>query len=244
MTQKLLCDPVNYDPRGLVPVADRLYGEPFSNIYLRLISIFFMALAPAVLFYYFSRRYSFLWGSFSALLCLSTWFYWWYGLEARPYIHFLTLTTFQMILFIEIIRQRVTEGKLWFWLGAVNVLLALTVTTSVFQIALIGIWCGVSFRGGFDWRKVTAVFILPLGIAFYYYAVAVKGHFWFVKNLTAGMARSRRRLRISPKLISRSALIKRAQQLIYSVSNSMHVQIPVRVRVLFFSIAVCFKCLV
>jgi hypothetical protein len=178
-TQKLLCDAVSYDPRSLVPLGARFHSDPFSNTYLRLISIFFMALAPAALFYYFSRRYSWGWGSFAALLCLSSWLLWWYGLEARPYIHFLTLTALQVIIFLEMARNRAGDGKLWVPLGILNVLLALTVTASVLQTLLIGAWFAIFSRRDLSGWKVFLAFVVPAVIAFYYYSVALKGRSWF-----------------------------------------------------------------
>lgn len=188
MTQKLLCDLAVYDPRPVMPVRFKgdpslgrlpFYGDPFANTYLRLIPIFLMALAPAMLFYYFYRRYSLLWGSFAALLCVSSWLFWWYGLEARPYIYFLTLTTLQVIVFLEIVRQKALRGMLWVWLAVLNLLLALTITTSVMQTALIGLWCALSFRHALGVRKLFLVFVVPLAASFYYFWAAVKGHFWF-----------------------------------------------------------------
>jgi hypothetical protein len=64
-TQKFLCDLAAYDPQYVMPVKSQgefvFYGDPFTNAFLRLIPLFFMALAPAVLFYYFYRRYSWGW---------------------------------------------------------------------------------------------------------------------------------------------------------------------------------------
>ena len=181
--QKVLCDLVSYDPGTLIPVRSAqgmvFYTDPFSNVYLRLISIFFMALAPAALFYYFSRRYSWGWGSFAALLCLSSWLFWWYGLEARPYIHFLALTTLQVIIFLEIAGRKEGDRKPWIWMGIINVLLALTVTTSVLQTLLIGAWFLVFSRRDLNVRRILLVFVLPALIAAYYYAIALKARAFF-----------------------------------------------------------------
>ena len=183
LLQKSVCDLVAYDPGVLVPVSPSqgmlFYGDPFSNVFLRLIPLFFMALAPAILFYYFSRRYSWVWGGFSALLCLSSWLLWWYGLEARPYIHFLTLSLLQVVAFLEVARSRDADGRLWWGLGVVNVLLALTVTASILQVALIAVWFAGFSRRSLNTCKIIFVFLLPALIAAYYYAVALKGRSWF-----------------------------------------------------------------
>jgi len=177
--QKVLCDAGSYDPRYLLPAVPNFRTDPFSNTYLRLISLFLMALAPAALFYYFSRRYSWGWGSFAALLCLSSWLFWWYGLEARPYIHFLTLTILQAIIFLELARYREGDGKLWPWLGIVNALLALTITASILQTFFIGAWFVFFSRRLLNGPRIFFAFIIPAAIASYYYSAAVKGGFWF-----------------------------------------------------------------
>ena len=185
-SQKLLCGLISYDPAVLVPFTVPggmvFYDDPVSNADLRLIAIFFMALAPAVLFYYFSRRYSWAWGSFAALLCMSSWLFWWYGLEARPYIHVLALTAIQGVIFLEIFRLKVPDGRLWAWFGAVNILLAFTVTTSVLQVLVMGAVCAALFRRALSLRNAFFVFILPAAITLYYYAIGLKlkGKFWFM----------------------------------------------------------------
>jgi len=187
IVQKFWCGLVSYDVRSLLPVRSPggmlFYGDPFSNIYLRLISIFLMALAPAAFFYYFYRRYSWGWGCFAALLCLSSWPLWWYGLEARPYIYFFTLTTLQAIIFLEVFRKRSGEGKLWVWFGIINVLLSLTMSTSIFQTLLMGTGCLVYFRKYLSRRMIFWVFILPIAITLYYYSFGLKGSFWFAVPL-------------------------------------------------------------
>jgi hypothetical protein len=44
---------------------------------------------------------------------------------------------------------------------------------------LMGLCCGLSFRRDFKVQKFFLVFIVPVLIALYYYAVGLKGHYWF-----------------------------------------------------------------
>ncbi|MFH0754312.1 MAG: hypothetical protein V2A70_07085, partial [Candidatus Omnitrophota bacterium] len=69
-----------------------VYGDPFSNIFLRLVPLILMAFIPALFFYYFAGRYSWVWGIYAALLCCSSWMFWWYGLEMRQYIYIYAFT--------------------------------------------------------------------------------------------------------------------------------------------------------
>jgi hypothetical protein len=85
----------------------------------------------------------------------------------------------QGIIFLEILRQKTVAGKLWFWFGIVNILLALTMTTCVFQIALMGVACAVYFRKTLAKRKVLLVFILPIILALYYHSFGLQGRFLF-----------------------------------------------------------------
>jgi hypothetical protein len=198
--QKALCDLVSYSPRGLettqgrpvklrVPSPDPkkaqyvqvmrfqdsiFYGDPFSNVYLRLISLFFMALAPASLFYFFALRYSMWLGAFSALLCMSSWLFWWYGFEARPYIHLFTLTVLQILAVLALAGRERDAGKLWRYLTAVNILLALVFTTSALQImvAALCVWCYA--RPTINFQRLWWAFGLPAVIIGYYYILSIK----------------------------------------------------------------------
>ncbi len=196
VTQKWLCDLVSYSPASLQALKGRavrakepgtsrvvnawifpeiiFYYDPFSTSYLRLISIFFMALAPSVLFYYFARRYSLWWGSYAFLLCVSSWFFWWYGLEARPYIHVLALTVLQMILALELLRGSYRTKILWVLLGGVNILLALTASTSAIQILVIACFLLWAKPAYLSFSRMIVVFIVPSLIIGYYYYWVIK----------------------------------------------------------------------
>ena len=191
-TQKFLCRLIACDSRFFEIIRDPKkespwnisWNSPFLNTYLRLISFFLMALAPAALFYYFSLFYSPWWGAYASLLCLSSWFFWHHGLEARPYIHFFTLTTLQMLIIVELATAKAKSEKVWLFFGLVNLLLALTFTTSAFQIAAASLYFLCFCRNNLNIWKLTGVFIFPLLVTFYYYAMALKERYWFSKSLS------------------------------------------------------------
>ncbi|MEI7999252.1 MAG: hypothetical protein WCH62_07110, partial [Candidatus Omnitrophota bacterium] len=132
---------------GIAYQSEIFWTDQFSNMYLRLVSLFFMALAPAILFYYFSyREKSYDWGVYAVLLCMTNWIFWWYGLEARPYIHFFTLTVFEALVLWDMIRFGANRDRIWLAMSIVHILLALTFTTSAFQILAVGLCLGFSSK--------------------------------------------------------------------------------------------------
>ncbi|OGX07529.1 MAG: hypothetical protein A2Z88_03160 [Omnitrophica WOR_2 bacterium GWA2_47_8] len=108
-----------------------------SQIFLRIQPVVFMALAIAVMFYYFSRQYSLWAGLYSLAASLSSYMFWLYWAEARPYALWVFLTVLQSVLFLEIIRQKKADPQKWRWLTLIHILLALTTILSLGQIVIV-----------------------------------------------------------------------------------------------------------
>lgn len=198
VSEKLLLDSVSYDPHSLTRMNGRhihhlfertpanhssglmifpriyFYYDAFSTSFFRLISIFFMALASAVFFGYFARRFSIWWGAYAFLLCLSSWHFWWYGLEARPYIHLFALSEIQLLCFLELIKRKNSSQHLWLMFSIVNITAALTITLGFVQLAVIGLFMIVYERHRLTWARGVAAFMVPAGIVLFYSSQAVQ----------------------------------------------------------------------
>jgi len=114
--------------------------EPRSQILLRVLPIIFMSVAITAIFQYF-RKYSRLAAIYAlglTLSCINIWAFW---AEARPYSLWIMLTTFQCLLFLDWLNQDKPAGRhAEKWLAIINTLLALTVSLSVLQIAIVSIF--------------------------------------------------------------------------------------------------------
>ena len=198
VAQKSLCDLIACDPHHLIfkknllalppypencskdiPQQRKFWDDPFSNIYFRLISLFSMALIPAILFYYFSLQYSIGWGAYSSLICLSSGIFWNHGIEVRAYIHLFLLTTLQILIAYEIIKTNANNKRLWLSFLLVNTVLAFTFATGALQTTVIGILFLFWYYRKLHWTQLIAPFILPLGIDGYYYSIGRHVKFWF-----------------------------------------------------------------
>lgn len=193
VNEKLMYDLISYNPDSLRKIPGRPaqwpfsfyrenFEDPFSDLYFRIIPLIFASLSVVILFYYFTSRYSFIWGIFASLLCLTNFEIWEYGLQARPYIYFFTLTIIQVLLFIELITDQKKDPKIWNSMAIINLLLVLIIKTSAFQIFCIAIIIGYS-RIHVRWKDAVMAFICPLAISFYYYEAGIKETYSFNQSI-------------------------------------------------------------
>ncbi len=142
-------------------------SDPASQIILRISSNFFMSLALALLFYFFTRYYSKWAGTYALLLALSSPMIWAYWAEARPYSIWVFLTTCQLLLILRILQSPSIPKKEWTALMAVHWLLALTAMLSLTQILIVSfvLW----MAGERDWKRYWLLTFLPVGLCFFYY---------------------------------------------------------------------------
>jgi hypothetical protein len=135
--QKIFCDVFHYQTPAAWLQGRWDYVDPFSNIFLRILPVFWMSSFFLLLFLYFSFRFNIFFGLFGLLAGLSSPLLWLYWAEARPYGLWVLLTGLQMILFLEILIDKKNTDKKWFCLGLVNIFLSLTCILSLFQIGIV-----------------------------------------------------------------------------------------------------------
>ena len=175
--QKAVCDVAHYQAPLAWVKGQWRFQDYYSQILLRLAPIFFMALALALIFYYFARYYSFALGIYSLFISLSSFMVWSYWAEARPYALWFFLTSVQSIIFLLIVRAQGEQKLNWTMLQIVHFLLALSNVLSVIQISVVALllWC----NGHREWRRYVWLLVVPLSICFFYYTYSPKYKFWF-----------------------------------------------------------------
>ena len=167
--QKAVCNIFSYHmPAAYAKELNRTRDIP-SQIILRIPSNFYMSLALALIFYFFTRFYS----CFAALYALSValvspmvWMHW---VEARPYSLWFLLTTVQLLLLCcSVVSPKIKTVKSLFW---THILLSLTTPASMFQIfiATLMVW----WKGRASAKQLGLIFVLPMCIALFYYSVDV-----------------------------------------------------------------------
>ncbi|MBI4309441.1 MAG: hypothetical protein HY591_03820 [Candidatus Omnitrophica bacterium] len=165
--QKLQCDVFSYHmPQAWVDGKwDR--EDIFSQVFLRVQPVLFIALSLSALFYYFAVRYSLTVGFYSVMVALSSFMLWAHWTEARPYALLFFLTTAQILLLLELLRGTPSGHKVWGWLALVHCLLALTTSVSALQIVACSVvlW-SFSCR---QWQRYLAMTVLPVSICLFYY---------------------------------------------------------------------------
>ena len=90
---------------------------------------------------------------------------WWYWAEARPYGLWVFLTGCQMLLLIHMAEASFIKRKFWILLCLVHIALPLTSILSIIQTTIVST---VLFIRNRSWVKFTALFLIPILIAFYY----------------------------------------------------------------------------
>ncbi len=179
--QKFLCDAVHYTMPDLWQTeSQETTRDRYSEILLRLSPVFFMSLAMASIFYYFSRFYGWLAGIYSLFLCLSSYMVWEYYAEARPYALWIFLTTLQALFFLFIVREKKFSSSSWNALTLIHILLSLTIVFSVWQILAVTLllWIWVDR----DWKKCTGLMLVPVVIGLIYFVHSPHYPYWFDLN--------------------------------------------------------------
>jgi len=163
--QKGVCNIFSYHmPAAYAHELNRTRDMP-SQIILRIPSNFYMSLALALIFYFFTRFYSIFAAFYALSAALVSPMVWMYWVEARPYPLWFLLTTAQLLLFCStFVSPKLKTVKLLF---LTHILLALTTPTSMFQISIItlmGWW-----KGRYNAKQLGLIWVLPMAIALFYY---------------------------------------------------------------------------
>ena len=189
--QKLLCDLAHSDAtqrmENAVGAGNHFpwyLPEAYSQIFLRINSVFFMSLAISLIFYFFLRFYS-VWGAlYSLLLSISSFTVWVYWAEARPYSLWFLLTTTQSLLFLCLMELRgnvqadsSVVRRAWHCLAANHLILSFSSIFSIMQILIVSFLLWIFLEK--DWRKYLALTVLPSMVCMVYYRLTPRYHFIF-----------------------------------------------------------------
>jgi hypothetical protein len=178
--QKVLCHLTGYETPAAWLHGDRSFDDPYSRFFLRLHPIILVSLSIAIIFYYFSTRYSLWVGIYSFFVSISSFMVWSFWAESRPYALLFILSTLQSLFLIELFRKKENDTRLWNALVITHVLLCLTAVFSGVQVIAISVvlWILVERR----WQKYIWMLALPLGLSAFYRYMAPKYLFWFKEN--------------------------------------------------------------
>jgi hypothetical protein len=176
---KLQCDVFSYHPPK--PWMDGHWGGVyvFDQFFLRIQSVIFMSAALCALFFYFYRRNSLLIGLYALAVTLTSSLFWFHWTEARPYAEWFALTTFQILILLNMLESPMDkEKKAWVYLGFIHCLLAFISFISSIQILAAGIVLGIFHRCRPS--RMIPLVLVPLGICIFYYLHAAHYPFFFV----------------------------------------------------------------
>jgi len=136
-----------------------------------------VALTIVLIFYYFTRNYSFGAGVYSFLVSLSSTVLWSYWAEARPYALWILLTTIQLLIFLSFVKGENNRSSLIGWFMGVHFLMAITAIFSLAQIVIVSglLW----LLGERRWREYILLTVIPCIICLFYYLHAPRYRFWF-----------------------------------------------------------------
>ena len=177
--QKAQCDLFSYHPPQEW-VAGHWEGvHVFDQVFLRMQPIFFMAAALSALFYYFSRRNSWIVGVYALAVAMTSSLFWFHWAEARPYAGWFALSMFQILLLLNILEGPVDHcKKSWRCLVVVHWLLSLASSVSIIQIIAAGVVLGVFHRPKI--YGYISLVLVPVMISIFYYLHAPQYSFFFV----------------------------------------------------------------
>lgn len=180
VVQKALMDALGYriPPEWTPPQSDWSHKDLVSQILLRLLPITAMALAIAIIFHFFTRRYSLAAGMYAFLVTMSSYMLWAYWAEARPYALWFFLTTIQSLLFFHVSQpEGKADGRAYAALAVTHVLLSLTIFLSILQIIIVFVLLTAIDRK--CWQRSLGLILIPLMISTFYYLKSPKYGFWF-----------------------------------------------------------------
>jgi len=151
--------------------------EPYSQLFLRALPNVYMSLSVVVFFLFFWRIYSFPAALYILVVIFSSPMVWSYWAEARPYGLWFLLTTLQSVCLARLCLQNQGQRRLIWTLAGVHLLLSLTVTLSVVQIAagviVLLIFCPREIR-----KHILAA-VAPGFVGLYYYLHSPRFKLWF-----------------------------------------------------------------
>jgi len=138
--------------------------------------IIFMSLTIAILFYFFSTRFSLWAGGYAFIVSLSSYMIWVYWAEARYYSQWVFLTTAQSLLFLAILEEEKINYRKWTLLVVTHFFMAFTIVLSLVQIVSVSILLWIYRRG--KWHHYIFLTLIPAVVCFVYYYFASKLPFW------------------------------------------------------------------
>ncbi len=164
--QKILCDLFRYQTPQEWLKGDWSYRDRYSNVFLRILPVFWMSLSFLLLFIYFSNRFNLFIGFLSLFIAFSTHILLAYWAEARPYGLWVFFTVVQLLLFIELIEAPVVGAKKWVWLSIIHIALSLTCILSFFQITIVSMILFL-FKER-RWNRYIFLLAVPLIFIYFY----------------------------------------------------------------------------
>lgn len=185
-SQKVLLNVFNYKlPKEFVSqIEEGRYSESFydlkTQILTRISPVLFMSLSIVLIFYYFSSTYGVLIGAYALIITLSTYIFWYFYAEARPYSLWIFFTTLQSIFILKIISEKNVINKLWVYLSITHIFMSFTILFSILQVACASIVLWI-----YKERKIryyVFLTIVPWIISLFYYFKAPKYKFWFADS--------------------------------------------------------------
>jgi len=180
ITQKFTIDLFGYKTPRIWVNGRFSYEHKYSQIILRINSVIFLSISLALICYFFSSRYSPFLGIYSFLIGISSYMYWGYIAEARPYALWFFLTTVQMMIVLHLIKEGKVAKGYWRSLCLVNILLSFTIVFSAVQIIVVALV--LYFFVLKDIWKYISVFIVPFAICLFYYFLSGKSGYCFVEG--------------------------------------------------------------
>jgi len=169
--QKLFSDIFSYhysfpeDNHGLTYVT---VHEPRFQFIMRSPSNIYMSLALAIIFYFFSARFTLIAGFYALATALSVPMVWMYWVEAKPYSLWFLLTVLQVLISCDLImdkHKKNERAEKWLLL-ITHLLLAFTVINSLIQITIVTFL--ISLYKKFSYRFMLLLGGLPIAIIFIY----------------------------------------------------------------------------
>ena len=165
--QKTVCRAFSYHLPVYFPREIYRTRDIASQVILRIPSNFYMSLALALIFYFFTRYYSIYAALYALGVALVSPMVWMYWVEARPYSLWFLLTTVQLLLFCGTCISPGTRNLKS--LSVTHILLALTTPASMFQISIVTLLLWLKKKAGI--RQLWLIGALPMLIALFYFCV-------------------------------------------------------------------------
>lgn len=177
LIQKAIVDLADLEvPIDLTPSV--AYDEPVALQVLRIQPVVFMALTVLIIFWYFFSSYNFVWAIVSLAACASTYSFWHFFAEARPYALWMFLCTCQLLLFLRATSDpSLLKSDSLRALAFVHILLSFTVIFSLIPI----LTCGLTLflLGVRDFKRLALTIALPAALCLFYYSFSMRLGFYY-----------------------------------------------------------------